>query len=150
MAILQAPRPEPTVTVPNSNPPIRRPGSRHRRGERTAQWAPIVALATTALLFVGYGIGTLVQFDRDWRTGVPTEVVAASGPITPGQPLAAAVHDLLVSAGAAAEAVQCPTGAVAQAELPGTLCRARLGTDMVSIVATGHAGSLQVQAYVAS
>jgi len=175
MAILHSPRPTrdpaPTpsaATLPRAVPPARpevdpsaptgargapgagRGGASRGRREWLVDWLPIVGLAITACLTVGYGIGTLAQFDRDWRAGTPTRVATAAGTAPMGQDLDAAVTTVLATGATPVTTVQCPEGARVTADLPTTVCRGRAGDAMVSIVAAARDGRLLVAAYSAS
>ena len=102
-----------------------------------------------AALSVGYGIGTLVQFDRDWRDAAPALVTSVQGSVVEGTALASAVSDILADNGVAISDVQCADTAVAGGN-DDLMCHARTDTGMVSIVASGPASALQVDVYTSA
>ena len=50
-----------------------------------AERLPLIGLAVLACLSVGYGFGTLVQFDHDWRDAPPVLVASLEGSVAPGR-----------------------------------------------------------------
>ena len=52
-------------------------------------------LGVLVCLSVGYGFGTLVQFDHDWREAPPALVASVEGSLAQGEPIEQAIEDLL-------------------------------------------------------
>jgi hypothetical protein len=148
MVILDRP---PAPTAP-ATPAAPRPRSgraapdRAARARRLAQNLPIVLMSAVAALCVGYGIGTLAQYDRDWRTTAPTLVASAQLPVAPGAPLAESLAALLAGSPSPVEAVSCPDGARVGDAMQ-RVCSARAHDGMVSLVASSEAGILHVDVY---
>ncbi len=110
------------------------------------QRLPMILIGIVAALSVGYGIGSLVQFDNDWREGAPTLVISVQGSVAEGTALSSAVTDVLASNGVDVSDVQCSDAAVAGG-IDELMCHARTDSGMVSIVASGLAAALQVDVY---
>ena len=119
------------------------------RRTRMLERLPMIVIGIVAALSVGYGIGTLVQFDRDWRDAAPTLVTSVQGSVAEGTALASAVSDILADNGVAISDVQCADTAVAGGN-DDLMCHARTDTGMVSIVASGPASALQVDVYTSA
>ena len=60
-----------------------------------AERLPILGLAVLACLSVGYGFGTLNQFDHDWRDEPPVLVATVEGPVAQGMAIDQAIEELL-------------------------------------------------------
>lgn len=116
------------------------------RVRRLVQNLPIVLMSAVATLCVGYGIGTLAQYDHDWRTTAPTLVASAQAGAADGAPLAASVVELLADSSAPVQAVSCPDGARV-GDAAQRVCSARAREGMVSIVASSVQGMLRVDVY---
>ena len=163
MAILQRPAEVETshAVVRSGGQSVAEGGARSARaGARTAEAAaatrarrtrmlerlPMIVIGIVAALSVGYGIGTLVQFDRDWRDFPPELVTSVQGSVAEGTALGSAVSDILAANGVTVSDVQCADTAVAGG-IDDLMCHARTDTGMVSIVASGPASALQVDVY---
>jgi hypothetical protein len=110
---------------------------------------PLAGLALVVCVSVGYGFGTLAQFDHDWRSTAPVLVVSMDGAIRAGEPLDDAVAELLAGSATPVRDVQCGLAVPDQAADSEALCRAR-GTDgMVAILASPSAGALHVDVFAA-
>jgi hypothetical protein len=73
MAVLHAPA-ETTVTqLPQSAKPAR------KRPARGPIPIPMIVLGLMVTFAVGYGAGSIQQFDQDWRSGVPVAVAVGHG-----------------------------------------------------------------------
>ncbi len=139
MAILDAPRTAPGLPA---GPPVK--DSRTRLLEQ----APIVGLGLLATLSVGFGIGTLTQFDDDWRNQTPVVVGTVTGPVEFGAPLDQAVTGLLADSETPVTEVSCPELARVEASFSDLLCRAQTaGAGMVSLIASGADGQMTVTVY---
>jgi len=110
------------------------------------QRLPMILIGIVAALSVGYGIGTLVQFDHDWRASAPTLMTSVQGSVAEGTTLSNAVTDVLADNGVSVSDVQCPDAAVVGG-IDELMCHARTGSGMVSLVASGPATALQVDVY---
>lgn len=108
---------------------------------------PLAGLALVVCVSVGYGFGTLAQFDHDWRATAPVLVASLDGAIRAGEPLDAAVADLLAGTATPVRDVQCGLAVPDQADDAGALCRARAADGMVSILASPSAGALHVDVF---
>ena len=160
MAILQRPAEVETArpVVRSGGQPVAEGGARSAKASaRTAEAAaarrtrmlerlPMIVIGIVAALSVGYGIGTLVQVDRDWRDTAPALVTSVQGYVAEGTALASAVSDILSANGVAVSDVQCADTAVAGG-IDDLMCHARTDSGMVSIVASGPAAALQVDVY---
>lgn len=102
-------------------------------------------LGVVVCLSVGYGFGTLMQFDHDWREAPPVLVASAEGAVAQGTPIDQAIEDLLADSPTVVHAVQCPDPADAVGGEQ--LCRAATSTGMVSILASTSPGLLRLQVY---
>ena len=69
---------------------------------------PMFGLGVVVCLSVGYGFGTLMQFDHDWRDAPPVLVASVEGSVAPGAPIDQAIEDLLADSTTPVHAVQCP------------------------------------------
>lgn len=116
---------------------------RTRRGQQSA---PILLLGTLVALCVGYGIGSLAQFDNDWRSTPPALVASTEGAAQVGVPLAQALADLLSGTSSPVSAVSCPAGARVAGSFQ-QVCSARGVVGMVSIVASGSGSTVRVDVY---
>ena len=145
MVILDRP-PAPSVASTTAAVGGRTAQDRTARARRLAQNLPIVLMGALAALCVGYGIGTLAQYDHDWRTTAPTLVASEHVPAAAGAPLAASLAQALASSTAPVRAVSCPDGARV-GDAAQLVCSARGRVGMVSIVASSGAGILHVDVY---
>jgi hypothetical protein len=103
-------------------------------------------MSAVAALCVGYGIGTLAQYDHDWRTTAPTLVASAQVSAAEGAPLAESLAELLEDSPSPVQAVSCPDDARV-GDAAQLVCSARGRDGMVSIVASSAAGVLHVDVY---
>lgn len=110
-----------------------------------AERLPIIGLAVLACLSVGYGFGTLEQFDHDWRDAPPVLVASVEGPVAQGVSLDQAIEELLADSTTPVSSVQCPEPVDAVGDEQ--LCRAATGAGMVSILASTSPGLLRLQVY---
>jgi hypothetical protein len=94
---------------------------------------------------VGYGFGTLVQFDHDWRGAPPVLVASVEGSVAQGVAIDQAIEDLLADSTTPVHSVQCPEAADVVGE--DQLCRASTANGMVSILASTSPGLLRLQVY---
>lgn len=149
MAILERPATTPELVPGEQSRRSVDPGARPKTlpKRRGTDKLPIAALAIVACVSVGYGMGTLVQFDHDWRGKAPVSVASASGEVAVGTPLAEAIDDLLADSTTPVADVQCDPTAYVETWTDGQLCRARADSGMVSIVATGSASQLHVEVF---
>ena len=129
-----------------SEPSLTRRFSLSERGRKRLQALPMILAGIVAATSVGFGIGTLTQFDTDWRTSAPTLVASATGSVGPGTPLAVAITDVLAKNGVTVSDVRCAETAVAGG-LDDLMCHAHTTNGMVSVVASGPADALQVDVY---
>jgi hypothetical protein len=108
---------------------------------------PIIGLAVLACLSVGYGFGTLTQFDHDWRETPPVLVTSVEGSVAQGAAIDQAIEELLADSATPVHSVQCSaaSGVVGQDQL----CRASSARGMVSILAASSPGLLRVQVFAA-
>lgn len=76
---------------------------------------PMLLLGLMVVLSVGFGVGTVFQFDQDWRSGSPMAIEAVSGEI--GLDLDRTVTDLLAGTATPVKWVDCasPTPAARDA-----------------------------------
>ena len=105
----------------------------------------MLGLGVVVCLSVGYGFGTLMQFDDDWRDAPPVLVASVEGSVSPGAPIDQAIEDLLADSSTPVHAVQCPE--LVDAIGDEQLCRAATGTGMVSILASTSPGLLRLQVF---
>jgi hypothetical protein len=110
-----------------------------------AERLPLIGLAVLACLSVGYGFGTLVQFDHDWRDAPPVLVASVEGSLAPGVALDQAIEELLADSITPVTAVQCPEPVDAVGDE--RLCRAASANGMVSILASTSPGLLRLHVY---
>ena len=110
-----------------------------------AERLPLIGLAVLACLSVGYGFGTLVQFDHDWRDAPPVLVASLEGSVAPGVALDQSIEELLADSTTPVTAVQCPEPADAVGDEQ--LCRAASANGMVSILASTSPGLLRLHVY---
>lgn len=153
MAILERPvsqsrseRPGGDVAGPPSVSPGRSTRRRSRSGSRRWEVLPIALLGIVGAVSVGYGFGTLVQFDSDWRAGAPSLVASAEGSAAQGTPLAAAIEKLLATSTSPVSDVRCAADSVV-GSADSQLCHARASTGMVSVLASGPAVALHVDVF---
>ncbi len=106
---------------------------------------PMFGLGVVVCLSVGYGFGTLMQFDHDWRDAPPILVASLEGSVAPGAPIDQAIEDLLADSTTPVHAVQCPAAVDVVGEEQ--LCRAATSTGMVSILASTSPGLLRLQVF---
>ena len=109
---------------------------------------PIFGLGVLVCLSVGYGFGTLMQFDHDWRDAPPVLVVSVEGSLAQGEAIDQAVEDLLAGSTTPVTDVQCAE--VVDVVGDQQLCRARTASGMVSIIATESQGLLSLRVYGAA
>lgn len=154
MAVLQAPSKPREAAASNSQ---------RRRRPRQPMPLPVLFLGIMVVLALGFGAGSIVQFDRDWRTGTPRAVEAASGTITAGADLAQTVTELLSDKGLPVKHVSCAEsaavagGAGTTSVVSGSglvnpqmqLCRAQSTSGMVNIVAQRSGENLDVTVFLA-
>ncbi|MGV1004606.1 MAG: hypothetical protein ACOYEV_07535 [Candidatus Nanopelagicales bacterium] len=118
---------------------------------------PMLAMGTMVVFSVGFGAGSIAQFDHDWRTGTPQAVETVTGTIPVGSDLSTAIETLLAKSALPVTSVECgPVAAVNAAGAGSTsvgvsgmqsqLCRGRAEDGMVNIVAEtiGQAVTLTV------
>jgi hypothetical protein len=108
---------------------------------------PIIGLGVLACLSVGFGFGTLVQFDHDWRDAPPVLLASVEGSAAEGAAIDQAIEELLADSATPVHSVQCSAapGIVGQDQL----CRASSASGMVSILAASSPGLLRVQVFAA-
>jgi len=106
---------------------------------------PILGLGILACMSVGYGFGTLVQFDHDWREEPPVLMATVEGSLAQGAAIDQAIEELLATTATPVGDVQCPRAV----DVVGgdQLCRARASSGMVTILASGSPGLLSLQVY---
>jgi hypothetical protein len=106
---------------------------------------PIIGLAVVACLSVGYGFGTLTQFDHDWREAPPVLVTSVEGSVAEGTAIDQAIEELLADSATPVHAVQCPEalGVIGEDQL----CRASTASGMVAILASTSPGLLRLQVF---
>jgi hypothetical protein len=114
---------------------------------RLEERIPIIGLAVLGCLSVGFGFGTLVQFDHDWRDAPPVLITSVEGSAARGAAIDQAIEELLADSATPVHSVQCSeaTGIVGQDRL----CRASSAGGMVSILAASSPGILRVQVFAA-
>lgn len=139
MAILQAPR--------TTSDPAAAAQRRSARRRRTREALPLIGMGVVVTVSVGYGMGTLVQFDHDWREATPVAVAHVVGTAAQGAGLEEAVVDLLEGSSSPVSHVQCATEQHADALLAEQLCRAEGPLGMVSILAAPADGMLHVTVF---
>jgi hypothetical protein len=106
----------------------------------------MLLMGTLAALCAGYGIGSLAQYDNDWRTTPPSLVASTQGSAQVGVPLAQALADLLSGTSSPVSAVSCPAGSLVAGTFQ-QMCSARGVDGMVSIVASGTGSTVHVDVY---
>jgi hypothetical protein len=106
---------------------------------------PIIGLGVLACVTVGFGFGTLVQFDHDWRDAPPVLITSVEGSAAQGMVIDQAIEELLADSATPVHSVQCSAapGIVGQDQL----CRANSASGMVSILASSSPGLLRVQVF---
>lgn len=124
-----------------------RTGRDRERTQRMLQNLPIAGLGVVACLAVGYGLGTLVQFDRDWRSESTVLVASVDGPAPAGASLADSIDAVLRAGETEVSSVMCLESEAAAGQ--GRLCRGQGEAGMVSIVATQSADLLHVDVFAA-
>lgn len=130
---------------------VHRPGSatatprKRQRGAKRLP-LPVIGLGLMVVFSVGFGIGSIHQFDTDWRTGTPAPLEAIAGTWQPGDDIASTVTELLANTAHPVAHVVCgatetvPTGGAAaltaSARTTGEqlLCRGRSSVQMVDIL----------------
>ena len=147
MAVLQAPAQATTATpLPQSA----KPAKKRPRGPLPL---PMLGLGVMVTFAVGYGAGSIQQFDQDWRSGVPEAVAIGHGQLDAGsfaQSVVASLADSKypvarvvcgpVSNDATSSTLVAAAGSTPAALEQTQMCRARTTLGMVQIVAqtTGH------------
>lgn len=136
--------------------------SRRKRRPRQPMPLPMLLLGTMVVLALGFGAGTVIQFDRDWRTGTPHPVAVASGPVVVGADLGPTVTQMLAGNRLAVKNVSCAesfelAGGAGTASVAGgsgltnqtQLCRAQSTSGMVTIVTQRTGEHLDVTVFLA-
>jgi hypothetical protein len=108
---------------------------------------PIIGLAVVACISVGYGFGTLTQFDHDWRDAPPILLTSVQGVAVDGAPLEQVIVDLLAANDVTVSSVNCADGARQDLNAQDQMCLARGRSGMVSVVATGSGSLIHVDVY---
>lgn len=99
---------------------------------------PMIALGLVAVLSVGFGAGSLIQFDQDWRGSAPVALASVSQPLATAD-LPAELARVLAGTRAPVSDVNCTEPSGLQADAP-VLCRAHSKQGMVSVIAEPLAG----------
>ncbi len=133
MAILERPTAAPVVITDEVE------------GRGLIERLPMFGLGVLVCLAVGYGFGTLVQFDNDWREAPPVPVTSVEGSLAQGESIEQAIEDLLAGSTTPVSEVQCPNAVDVLGDQQ--LCRARTPGGMVSVVATESQGLLSLQVH---
>lgn len=142
-------RPTEVRSSETSNVPVTPSRAGRDRKSSTLERLPILLVALVACLSVGYGVGTLAQFDNDWRGETPTLVASAQTTADVGADLDAVISSALADTVVPVSEVACASGAsVGDGE--NRLCRARATSGMVNVVVTGPASDLRVDVYSAA
>ena len=108
---------------------------------------PIIGLAVVACLSVGYGFGTLMQFDHDWRDAPPVLLTSVEGVAVDGAPLDQVVVDILAANNVTVSGVHCADSARSDLNAEDQMCLARGKSGMVSVVATGSGTLVHLDVY---
>ena len=149
MAVLQAPAETRASTMPQSAKPAK------KRRPRGPLPLPMIGLGLMITFALGYGAGSIQQFDQDWRSGVPEAVAVGHGQLDSAsfaQSVVATLADSQypvsrvvcgpVSGDSTSSALVAAAGVTAAslAAEQTQMCRARTTLGMVSIVAksAGH------------
>lgn len=130
--------------------PVSASATRRRisRRQKFIDFGPMVGMAIAVVLSVGYGLGSLAQFERDWRTSTPVAVQSVTGTPLAGESLPAAISTLLDGSADPVEDVTCATALTADAMAGDQLCYGRAAAgQMVSILASQTAGGLRVTVF---
>jgi hypothetical protein len=114
---------------------------------RLEERIPIIGLAVLGCLSVGFGFGTLVQFDHDWRDAPPVLITSVEGSAAEGAAIDQAIEDLLAGTARPVHDVQCQERLTPEVQGQDQLCRASTASGMVSIVASTSPGLLRVQVF---
>lgn len=125
-----------------------RPATTAARKRKSAQRmpAPVIGLGLMVVFSVGFGLGSINQFDADWRVGTPVQLETIAGTWEASADVASTVTNLL--AGTAHPVTQVACGAAetvpvggsaalsASSRTPGEqlLCHGRSGVEMVNIL----------------
>lgn len=108
----------------------------------------MVGMAIAVVLSVGYGLGSLAQFDRDWLLDSPVAIQSVVGAPVAGQSLPAAIATILDQSAEPVTHVTCANEASVDVIEGEQLCRGRATAgEMVSILATQTAGGLRVTVF---
>lgn len=144
MAILHLPRP--ASAAPEA--PVSAAEQRRRDRRRKAlEVLPMVLMGVVVAISVGYGMGTLIQFDTDWRSGAPAQVVSQVGAPAAGATLDEAVTAVMSATDTPVSEVTCTVDQPAESLLGDQLCVARTDAGMVSIVVRQDLGLLRVTVF---
>jgi hypothetical protein len=109
---------------------------------------PLIGMGVVVTVSVGFGMGTLVQFDQDWRAASPVQVAHAFAvPAAGTASLAEAVTAILADTGQPVDHVECSTEGAPTSVVAPQLCRAHTAAGMVSILAASSHGVLDVTVF---
>lgn len=118
-----------------------------RKKPRQPVPVPMLLMGSMVVFSVGFGAGSVSQFDTDWKAGAPQAVETFTGTLPADAELPVAIEQLLSDATLPVTAVECgTTSAVASAATSTTMCRGRADDRMVNVLAetTGQAVTLTV------
>ncbi len=144
MAILHSSRPATSMAPAAAR--SAEPDKRRKRREKALEVAPMVLMGALAAVSVGYGFGTMMQFDQDWRSGVPVALASEVGTPATGASLDEAVTAILADSPAPVTHVVC-TSMPAEPLLADHLCVADAADGKVNVVARQDRGLLRVTVF---
>jgi hypothetical protein len=124
---------------------------------------PMLGLGILVVLALGFGAGSVAQFDTDWRTGTPTAVEVGSGVLDAGSDLASVVQSAMADKALPVRHVVCadPSGVAGGAGRTAVtagsglinpqlqLCRAQTTAGMVNIVTERSGDLVEITVFVA-
>lgn len=147
MAILHSSRPS-TTTAPAMPAAAAsdEQDKRRKRREKALEIAPMVLMGALVAVSVGYGFGTMMQYDHDWRSGVPVALASEVGTPASGASLDEAVTSVLADSPAPVSNVVC-TSMPAEPLLGDHLCVADTADGKVNVVARQDQGLLRVTVF---